>query len=408
MSSEERIPGLPSDLLKACGLCAISSQEGGGKVIRYEFAAADAADAAAAGASSSSKKKSSNNKNRNKNKKNASDKETEKKHDVLAPKTTKITWGSVESVYFQWGVGHCVVPARGGTPLGFGVESEELRESVSVDAHQAAAAAALLLRAKDRGIVVSPPTSSSSSSSSSKGGPDGWDVLLETRQRDYKKSNNKNPLYGPVTEEERVVLLSKVILKGRGGRSNSMSDYHEVRANIVRANRGSIDSTTSRESVEDSSSSSNNGSNNGNGGSTATSFDDVEDESAVAELNRDLKALRISREASMGCTCRPVKLDKLSVVKMKTELTSRFAVSPAEAEGMNKAALASTLKAALKNCPLCVDNNCECVQLGVDCRADTCECLRRRDQQACANPNGTVVFDIEAIKAHRKRLVAAM
>jgi hypothetical protein len=41
-----------------------------------------------------------------------------------------------------------------------------------------------------------------------------------------------------------------------------------------------------------------------------------------------------------------------------------------EIEKLSKTELTSSVKEMLKLCELCVDNNCECVQLGVPCSAE--------------------------------------
>ena len=110
--------------------------------------------------------------------------------------SSSITWGEVKTFYFKWAIGHCAVPAKGGTPLGLGDEEESMQEQVTVDKHQSLLASSLLVRARERGVPVGSikHTEKPHGVSSSKGKED-WDVLLETRQRDFKKSNNKNPFF---------------------------------------------------------------------------------------------------------------------------------------------------------------------------------------------------------------------
>ena len=69
--------------------------------------------------------------------------------------------------------------------------------------------------------------------------------------------------------------------------------------------------------------------------------------------------------------------------------------------------LIALLKDRLKHCPLCVENNCICVQMGIECRADTCDCLRRTGgPQYCANPHGSTGFDSKAVHLHRQSILA--
>jgi len=47
----------------------------------------------------------------------------------------------------------------------------------------------------------------------------------------------------------------------------------------------------------------------------------------IAELNKELKAIQRSRDEGVGCSCKPVKVDKLSVGKMRSELLLLSTVS---------------------------------------------------------------------------------
>ncbi len=350
---------ITDDLLELAGLRAVYEEGAPGKVIRYEF---------------SVKKK------KPKKRKKSKDGSAAAKNDAEGAigdargegGRRSILWGNVDAYYFKWGLGYCSVPAKGGTPCGLGEEDESLHEQMSIDRHQMLSAAELLMRAQNMGITVSKEKNGGGK------GPEEWDVLLETRQRDFKKSNNRNPLYGPLTEEERVVLLSKSI-RELGQRSHSMGDHGDARVSVKRS--GSIDSASTQSSL--------------NNNDT--------DEPSLTDLNRELRNIRESRDQHMGCSCRPIKIDKLSVVKMKTELMSNHGFEQPTVEDMSKSELASTLKGSLKDCPLCTTNNCICVQLEIECRADTCECLRRREIQSCANPYGTAIFDSAAVSEYRAK-----
>ena len=332
--------------------------------------------------------------------------------------SSSITWGEVKTFYFKWAIGHCAVPAKGGTPLGLGDEEESMQEQVTVDKHQSLLASSLLVRARERGVPVGSIKDSEKPHgvSSSKGKED-WDVLLETRQRDFKKSNNKNPLYGPLTEEERVVVLSKTI-REQGGRSYSIGDHSDSSSRMHTNRSGSIDSSSSNSSIRaplnrsgsidsNSRAPTNRSGSIDSTSSTQSSLKDDGEEVSIADLNRELRKIRESREHHMGCSCRPIKIDKLSVVKMKTELMSHHGFQQGAVDDMSKTELAATLKTSLKDCPLCIAQNCVCVELGVECRADTCECLRRRELQTCANPNGSVIFDSAAIAQYRESVLVA-
>ena len=131
-------------------------------------------------------------------------------------------------------------------------------------------------------------------------------------------------------------------------------------------------------------------------------------ELSITDLNKELKSIRTNRE-QIGCSCKPVKLDKLSVVKMKQELIA--AGTPGkELENLGKGELTSRLKEFLTTCRLCIDNQCSCVLSDLPCSAETCSCLkggnRPEQQQPCANPNGRHVFDPELVHQYRSQYIA--
>ena len=116
-----------------------------------------------------------------------------------------------------------------------------------------------------------------------------------------------------------------------------------------------------------------------------------------------------SRATAGACTCKPLKVDKLSVAKLKQELTS-LGANDTEVSGLGKNELMASLRDRLKDCALCRDNNCICVQEGIECRSDTCECLRhgaRAGHKSCANPFGAFIFDLNVIQEHRRSVLSA-
>ena len=61
----------------------------------------------------------------------------------------------------------------------------------------------------------------------------------------------------------------------------------------------------------------------------------------------------------------------------------------------------------LKQCPLCVSNNCECVKLGIPCFAEVCGCISKRGavSQTCDNPNGQIAFDPDEVLEYRSQYI---
>jgi hypothetical protein len=131
-------------------------------------------------------------------------------------------------------------------------------------------------------------------------------------------------------------------------------------------------------------------------------------ELSITDLNKELKSIRTNREQT-GCNCKPIKLDKLSVVKIKQELVA-VGVPGKELESLGKSELTSKLKDILTTCRLCIDNRCSCVANDLPCSAESCSCLkggnRSEQQQPCANPNGHHVFDPELVHQYRSQYIA--
>lgn len=118
----------------------------------------------------------------------------------------------------------------------------------------------------------------------------------------------------------------------------------------------------------------------------------------------------LSRAVTTGCSCKPLKVDKLSVAKLREELTRGAGADEfAGLAALGKSELVSALRDKLKDCALCRDNNCICVQEGIECRSDTCECLRhgaRGGHKSCENPHGVSVFDSAVVQEYRKMFLS--
>ena len=127
------------------------------------------------------------------------------------------------------------------------------------------------------------------------------------------------------------------------------------------------------------------------------------------DITRELKKIRDARDQS-GCSCKPVKVDKLSMGKIKSELNSHghlIGVSAEDTEMLSKADLTLKMKELLRCCPMCVTNNCECVAQGIGCFAEVCGCIGKRGthSQACANELGQISFDPDAVHDYRAKVL---
>ena len=124
----------------------------------------------------------------------------------------------------------------------------------------------------------------------------------------------------------------------------------------------------------------------------------------MADINKDVRSISTERNQTTGCDCKVLKVDKLSIVRMKQELRN-LGESLANVDKWSKNELTIKLKESLKNCSLCVENNCACVLNEVACHADICGCLVRQSvNQGCKNPYGKFVFDAHLVSTHRENV----
>ena len=170
--------------------------------------------------------------------------------------------------------------------------------------------------------------------------------LFETRQFDYKHSTN--PLFQALGEDERIALLT----------SDKAEIHVEPQSNA----------------------------------------------NPLTDVNNEIKLLKASRDSG-GCSCKHTKADKLSVAKMKSELLAKghwinFQGSAEEVEKLPKSELTRLVKDVLKVCMMCVANDCQCVQFGVQCSAQLCGCMRGGGRK-CANPNGFDMYEPDRVNEYR-------
>lgn len=289
---------------------------------------------------------------------------------------TLVKWGNVEQILFSRGLGCDVIPSSGSFPLGLDVYSEI--EICSVEDYDRSQQAELFARAQSKKITLCLPIGdfedvNSSSSSSS--------VRFETRQWDFKKGF-KNPLFDSLGEADRRVLILD-------------SNHHTS----LRERSGSFGSGSRERSSSI--------------GSDIFTKHGSHHNTLLSDLNKDLNTIRNSRNEN-GCNCKPVKLDKLSVAKMKIELCKEFmkdgqlidGMLKEEVDKLSKTQLTSMLRDRLKICILCVTNNCECVLAGLECSDQICRCLgKTRDNPSCGNPVGFTMFDADMVKEYRENLI---
>lgn len=130
----------------------------------------------------------------------------------------------------------------------------------------------------------------------------------------------------------------------------------------------------------------------------------------VAEHHRDIKAIQLSR-ATVGCSCKPLKLDKLNMAKLREEIIARRPAGEGaeDLSTMKRTELVSCLKDLLLlaqtngsgSCSLCTANGCDCVRGDIACNA-RCSCTD------CGNPQGRDVFDAVKVQGYRRRILALL
>lgn len=131
-------------------------------------------------------------------------------------------------------------------------------------------------------------------------------------------------------------------------------------------------------------------------------------DSDVNILNQEVEAIQKSRKIDKGCQCKPIKVDKLSIPKLKCELL-KAGHDESSIMGLNKAQLGKMLRDCLsgKTCQICVDITCPCVQEEHNCNAAVCECLKKsiKMESSCSNPFGQFTCDSIRIQKYREKYI---
>ncbi len=281
-----------------------------------------------------------------------------KKHTktINSKKDLHIRWGQVQQFIFNRNFGNDAVPSHGLYPLGLGDYEETC--SFTVDelfAKKQLKAFLSIQEVEEPSAKLNLTKKQSSSSQPTRSSPrirkDSFD-LPESAVKDEKtkaiKSNEKINAMRPKLEHERIELLKEFV-------DVSNKDYGEI-------------------------------------------------------LHKELEQLRDSRDC-VGCSCKPLKVDKLNVGKLKSELLHRkhLIKDCVDVEKMKKTELITYLKEALKECPTCIAENCDCVKMGIACAGNACDCVfRPGESESCSNPYGSFTFDPDKVNAYRQHILEGM
>jgi hypothetical protein len=295
-----------------------------------------------------------------------------------SPTERRVHFGPVSVREHERCLGTDVVPIDGGWPLGIsGKVADEYQAAASVDEFEDRRQQEL----RDRWLAVMARNTDATEkdSQSSPVSPTG---TLETRQFDYRRKI-KNPLFGPLNEDDRMRLLvtsnseedgippklpTKSLQKlpspskSRRARSNSMQHIP-------------IDSKFSGPTVRRQRSNSEH------------FYTETYPSSEVLHVRNELEQIRVHRtlEGNTGCTCR--KLDvylvpadgggkkaqhrRMSERKVKEELRKRGKLP---AEQRTRAELEQLLHDIVELEPCCWGEDCFCKRNGIGCQADSCSC----------------------------------
>uniref|UniRef100_A0A7S4SCU6 Cysteine/serine-rich nuclear protein N-terminal domain-containing protein n=1 Tax=Ditylum brightwellii TaxID=49249 RepID=A0A7S4SCU6_9STRA len=283
-----------------------------------------------------------------------------------------VSFGVVSVREYNRAMGEDGVPADGGWPLGLGprIVSEYTLPGSALDFEKKRQQE---LQQRYQRITKQTPQPNST---------------LETRQFDYKKvldpstNSTKNPLFGPLHEDQREKILSKHL--------------HHLTSCSIR------------------------------------------------HVRNELEQIRVHRShegGNQGCTCRKIHVHLPSATnnshkkskhhrrmperKLKEELRKRSLYS--SKHNCTRDELEQQLYDAVQNEPCCWNDDCPCVKSGIGCQADTCSCWHPGHDNVggsghsspknsesntpeiirtkCGNKNGMYVVDFDMIYKYRCQFI---
>lgn len=339
-------------------------------------------------------------------------KKLRKKRKSTKPTSSKatVTWGNVKEICFRRSIGYDSVPSNGTYPLGLGELMDE--STYKIDDYSK------LFENSSLPNIISPPSSpigSPDQNKSSKGANKKKDLHVSNTAQssgnspNQQSSRRRKDSFDYAAEQE--ISTTKM-------RSQALKATHEYERQIMLQQH-------------------------------------CVDNHQLQELIKEIKQIQKSRE-QIGCSCKPLKLDKLNVQTLKKELLHRQIqqskaavtgnedntnkssvlvppISPQKIDKMKKAELIAQLKEYTKqDCQLCISNDCECVVLEIPCSLMACLCIRyhhsvgeaedggesmdvNNDQQlksgetsSCGNPYGRDLFDPPKVQQYRQQVLATM
>jgi hypothetical protein len=312
----------------------------------------------------------------------------------------RVHFGDVSVREHERCLGTDVVPLDGGWPLGIsGKVVDEYQVAATVDEFEERRQQEL----RDRwSTVMARDINTSENESQSPLNPP--TDILETRQFDYRK-NTKNPLFGPLSEDDRMRLLvmSNTEEDSCGPKSLNKSSLTKqsqarVRSNSIQRNPSDNKSsghTTSRRIRSNS----------------EQFYSDAYPSSDVLHVRNELEQIRVHRtlEGSTGCICR--KLDvylapadgggkkaqhrRMNERKVKEELRKRGKLP---SQQCTRAELEQLLHDVVLTEPCCWGEDCFCKRNGIGCQADSCSCWLDSHQRKGYSGDKEVYPSVESVR----------
>jgi len=346
----------------------------------------------------------------------------------MGPK--RVSFGNCVVRGFERCLGTQVVPGDGGWPLGIETTPNKSNNGVqktrmSVDEYEAGKQERLLERWRTMQEEQTIGTRKKKKQSEPPAPP------LETRQWDYRLDKLKNPLFGKLTEQERMnLLLSSSTPESECASpklASSPNSPDRPRRSCTRSRSGSFSEKQH--------------SHRSRSGSFSEQYNDTYTQIEVHHVRNELETIRNSRtgDGATGCTCR--KLDvyllppnagkkahhrRLKPQKVKEELRKRHQL-PDNSDELSREELELLLHDIVEQEPCCTGNDCPCARQGIECQDDACSCwhsshltkgkrnttsARRTPveemQERCGNPHGMYCVDLDKISAVRRDLLASL
>jgi len=244
---------------------------------------------------------------------------------------------------------------------------------------------------------------------------------LETRQYDYRKrvheitQSTKNPLFGPLDEDNRMRLL---VSNDAGDEDDASVDSSSGDVQKSPNRSPAIQRLTgrTRSNSMHSNPSENKRMTRRNRSNSEQYFSENYPSTDVLHVRNELEQIRVHRtlEGSTGCTCR--KLDvylpppdgggkkaqhrRMKPQKVKEELRKRGKL-PENASTCTRAELEQLLHDVVEQEPCCWGEECFCVKNGIGCQADACSCWFESHQRK--GHNNSLEEDNPSVESIRER-----